>query len=94
MKGIVQELVAIVGASESQAGSRQYASGSTVGGAVSGKQMAEGTEVGTGTRRGIAAPALKAKMVQERKEVKVPAKKVVKPDEVIPMEDKADFKDF
>jgi len=81
MKGIVGELIALVGGSTKDGVTQQY-------GAVT-KDTPVATMMQTAVRKAIAAPAQKAK----GKEVPDLKEKEVKPDKVIPMEE-ADFKDF
>ena len=52
--------------------------------------MAGGTRVGTGIHKVIEAPVKRAR----EKQVTAHEEKEVKPDQVIPMEDEADFKDL
>jgi len=88
MKGIVNELNILVSGSGTQVASRQYE--------VSREEKGAGTRVvGAGVKKAIAAPARKAPARKAKKrEVTAQGKKEVKPDEVIPMEDEGDFKDF
>jgi methyl-accepting chemotaxis protein len=82
MKGVVQELVELVGGRGGRVESRQY-----------GERRAEktvGRKAATGIHKAIAAPVKRAK----EREVTAHDKREVKPDEVIPMEDEADFKDL
>jgi methyl-accepting chemotaxis protein len=71
MKDVVGELVALVGGNGNKADRRNHA--------VIGKENDDATEVGTGTRKALAAPVKKAEED--------------KPDQVIPM-DEDDFRDF
>jgi methyl-accepting chemotaxis protein len=78
MKGVVEELGAIVGRS---ADSRDHA--------IKRKQTTQGADATPGAHKALAAPAKNA----SEKRITVHQKKEAKPDEVIPM-DEGDFKDF
>ncbi len=82
MKVLVGDLIVMIGGNENKTGGRLYRETK--------EQKAIGRKAATGAREVIAAPAEKA----EDKQVAVPEAKEVKADEVIPMDDTEEFKDF
>ncbi len=82
MKVLVGDLMVMIGGNDSKIGSRLTRETK--------EQRAMGRKAATGARKVLAAPAEKA----EDKQVAVPEAKEVKADEVIPMDDTEEFKDF
>jgi methyl-accepting chemotaxis protein len=90
MKGVVQELVAIVGGTAATT----TATGDTRQYVEKKEQRPAGRRAVTGVHKALEAPARVAKEAKPREEFAAPEKREINPDEVIPMEDEADFKDL
>lgn len=85
MRRFVGELVVIVGGSKKNGASQQHRTIT--------EQETAGTMMGPSFQRAIAAPAKRARS-KVAKEIAVPKLNEVKPDEVVPMDEAEEFKDF